>query len=52
LVTPQVSLVLVARHSPNSLSALPTSISLGWQNSLVKSGTSWVGDDGSIAIYI
>ena len=43
LVTPQVSLVLVARHSPNSLSALPSSISLGWQNSLVKSGVGPVG---------
>ena len=51
LVTPQVSLVLVARHSPNSLSALPSSISLGWQNSLVKSGTSLDGVDGLVGKF-
>jgi hypothetical protein len=33
------------RHSANSYSALPASISIGWQNSLVKSGVSPDGVD-------
>ena len=52
LVTPQVSLVFVARHSANSLSALPTSISLGWQNSFVKSGTSYDGSVGPVGLVV
>ena len=52
LVTPQVSLVFVARHSANSLSALPTSISLGWQNSFVKSGTSYDGSLGPVGLVV